>query len=99
MRVNDNFWRALGYTPTRSSGERQEQPDLRESPLGLDGAADHWSHREDDDDCYSQPGALFRIMSPDQQKALFENTAPAMGDALEGDRASPHRKLCESGSE
>ena len=36
---------------------------------------------KDDDDYYSQPRALFNLMSPDQQKALFENTARAMGDA------------------
>ena len=56
-------------------------PDFREPPLSLDGAADHWSHREDDDDYYSQPRALFRMMSPEQQKVLFENPARAMGDA------------------
>ncbi|HAH07158.1 MAG TPA: catalase, partial [Elusimicrobia bacterium] len=32
-------------------------------------------------DYYSQPGKLFRLMSPAQQKALFENTARSMGDA------------------
>ena len=64
-----------------SYGEWQEQPDFREPPLALDGAADHFNHREDDDDYYTQPGELFRLMSPSQQKVLFENTARAMGDA------------------
>ena len=50
-------------------------------PLPLENTADHWSHREDDDDYYSQPGALFRMMSPEQQRVLFENSARAMGDA------------------
>lgn len=67
------------WTPVDS--ERQEQPAFREPPLAIDGAADHWNHREDDDDDYSQPGGLFRLMSPEQQKTLFENTARAMGDA------------------
>lgn len=80
MRVDDNHGGTLGYEPN-SYGEWQEQPEFREPPLALDGAADHWSHREDDDDYYSQPGALFRLMNPEQQKALFENTARAMGDA------------------
>jgi len=61
--------------------EWQEQPDFREPPLSLEGAADHWDHREDNDDYYSQPGNLFRLMNPEQQKVLFENTARAMGDA------------------
>jgi|GEM_PF-5192001 len=39
-----------------------------------------WNHREDND-YYSQPGKLFRRMNAGQKKALFENTARAMGDA------------------
>jgi catalase len=80
MRVDGNYGGTLGYEPN-SYGEWQEQPDFREPPLSLAGAADHWNHREDDSDYYSQPGALFRMMSPEQQKVLFENTARAMGDA------------------
>ena len=80
MRVDDNYGGTLGYEPN-SYGEWQEQPEFREPPLDLKGAADHWNHREDDDDYYSQPGALFRMMSSAQQKVLFENTARAMGDA------------------
>ena len=80
MRVDGNYGGTLGYEPN-SYGEWQEQPDFRDPPLGLDGAMDHWSHREDDDDYYSQPGALFRMMDAKQQKALFENTARAMGDS------------------
>ena len=80
MRVDDNYGGTLGYEPN-SYGEWQEQPEHREPPLGIDGAADHWDPREYDDDYYSHPGNLFRIMSPQQQMALVENTARAMGDA------------------
>ncbi len=80
MRTDGNHGGTLGYEPN-SYGQWQQQPDFREPPLALDGAADHWNHREDDDDYYSQPGALFRIMSPEQQQVLFANTARAMGDA------------------
>jgi len=80
MRVDGNYEGTLGYEPN-SYGEWQEQPDFREPPLDLEGLADHWNHREDNDDYYSQPGNLFRLMNPEQQKALFENTARAMGDA------------------
>jgi catalase len=79
MRVDGNQGGTLGYEPN-SYGEWQEQPDFKEPPLGLEGAADHWNHRQDDD-YYTQPGHLFRLMSPEQKKALFENTARAMGDA------------------
>jgi catalase len=80
MRVDDNHGGTLGYEPN-SYGEWQEQPDFSEPPLSLEGAADHWNHREDNDDYYTQPGNLFRLMNPEQQKVLFENTARAMGDA------------------
>ena len=79
MRVDDNYGAALGYEPN-SYGEWQEQPEFKEPPLDIDGAADHWNHREDAD-YYSQPGDLFRLMDKAQQQVLFENTARAMGDA------------------
>lgn len=80
MRVDDNFGGTLGYEPN-SYDQWQEQPEFREPPLKIDGAADQWNHREDDDDYFSQPGSLFRMMNLEQHKALFENTARAMGDA------------------
>ncbi|MCF8149807.1 MAG: catalase [Burkholderiaceae bacterium] len=80
MRVDGNHGGTIGYEPN-SKGEWQEQPDFREPPLAIDGAADHWNFREDDDDYYSQPRALFKLMSPAQQKVLFENTARSVGGA------------------
>lgn len=80
MRVNNNAGSTLGYEPN-SYGQWQEQPDFKEPPLPINGAADHWNFREDDNDYYTQPGLLFRLISGQQQKVLFENTARAMGDA------------------
>lgn len=82
MRVDGNHGSTLGYEPN-SYGEWQQQPEFTEPPLGLEGAADHWDHRADDD-YYSQPRKLFRLMSADQQRVLFGNTARAMGDAPNG---------------
>lgn len=79
MRVDGNHGSTLGYEPN-SYEEWQEQPDFSEPPLDIDGAADHWDHRSDED-YYSQPGKLFRLMSPDQQAALFANTVASIGDA------------------
>ncbi len=80
MRVDGNYGATLGYEPN-SYGEWQQQPEYAEPPLALHGDAAHWDFREDDDDYYTQPGLLFRLMSPAQQAALFGNTARAMGDA------------------
>ena len=79
MRVDDNNGAEIGYEPN-SKGALQEQPDFREPPLALSGSADHWNHREDED-YYSQPAALFRLMTPAQQQALFDNTARSVGGA------------------
>jgi catalase len=82
MRVDGNAGSTLAYEPN-SYGQWQEQPEFKEPPLALSGAADHWNFRADDDDYYTQPGQLFRLMSPEQQQVLFDNTARAMGDAPE----------------
>lgn len=79
MRVDGNYGGTLGYEPN-SYEEWQEQPKFAEPPLPLDSPADHWNHREDED-YYSQPRALYHLMSPAQQQVLYENTARNMGDA------------------
>jgi catalase len=80
MRVDGNHDGTIGYEPN-SYGEWAQQPGFADPPLALQGAADHWDFRADDDDYYTQPGILFRNMSPEQQEALFGNTVRAMGDA------------------
>ncbi len=80
MRVNNNACSTIGYEPN-SYGKWQEQPEFKEPPLPINGAADNWDFREDDADYYTQPGLLFRLMSEQQQKVLFKNTASALGNA------------------
>lgn len=82
MRVDGNAGSTIGYQPN-SFGEWQEQPEFKEPPLDLFGAASSWNFREDDSDYFTQPGKLFRLMNSRQQQVLFENTARAMGDAPE----------------
>lgn len=76
MRVDGNHGGITGNEPN-ASGEWAEQPDYREPPLSIEGAADHWNHREDTD-YFSQSGALFRLMNDVQKQALFDNTARAI---------------------
>ncbi len=73
MRVDGNKGATIGYEPN-SKGEWQQQPDFSEPPLAIEGAAAHWDHRVDED-YFTQPGNLFRLMTPEKRKLLFENTA------------------------
>jgi catalase len=80
MRVDGNSAGATSYEPNRH-GEWQEQPNFAEPPLAINGDAAKFNFREDDHDYYSQPGNLFRMLKPDEQQRLFENTARAIGPA------------------
>ncbi len=80
MRVDGNFGSTRGYEPN-SLDEWQEQPDYKEPPLVINGDADHWNYREDDDDYYTQAGDLFRLMNAQQQQLLYDNTARSVGGA------------------
>ncbi|SDG61398.1 catalase [Dyadobacter soli] len=79
MRVDGNYQGAVSYFPN-SFSEWQEQPEYQEPPLKITGDAARWDHREDDD-YFSQPGNLFRLMGDQQKAALFGNTADALRDA------------------
>jgi catalase len=79
MRTDGNMGGSISYDPN-SYGEWVEQPEFAEPPLSIEGAADHWNHRVDED-YYSQPGDLFRLMTPEKQQLLFENTARAINGA------------------
>ena len=80
MRVDGNYGSTPHYEPNRN-GTWQEQPEFADPPLPLEGDADHYDYRADDDDYYTQPGNLFRLMSAEQQQVLFENTGRGMGDS------------------
>lgn len=64
------------YEPN-SFGGPQECPALAEPPLKLEGDAARFNHREGNDD-FTQPGNLFRLMTPDAQQRLFGNIARHM---------------------
>ena len=80
MRTDGNLGATPSYWPNSKDAWIGHDPSLIEPPLALDGPADHWDHREDDD-YFEQPGILFRKMTAEQQEVLFYNTARALGDA------------------
>jgi len=79
--VHSNQRDGQGHYEPNSFSQWQQQPDFAEPPLRINGDAAHWDYRNDDNDYFSQPRALFNLMSTEQKQALFNNTAAAMGDA------------------
>ena len=80
MRVDGNYGATKGYEPN-SYGEWKDTPENKEPPYPANGPIYNYNEREYDDDYYSQPGALFRLMPADEQQLLFENTARQIGGA------------------
>ncbi len=78
MRVDGNNAGAPNYQPNTVGGPVDDRR-YSEPPLALDGAADRFDHRIDTD-YYSQAGALFRLMSADQQQRLFGNIGRSLGN-------------------
>lgn len=76
MRVDGNGGAGLHYHPNSfdqvSTSKEYEIP-----PYKGVGPVAHHDHRVDQD-YYSQPGALFNLMNPDQKKLLVSNIAAAM---------------------
>jgi len=79
MRVDDNGGGKTHYWPN-SDGEWEDHKDMKEPPLSIHGDGFSYDFRDDDDDYFTQPGKLFRLMPQDEQVRLFENTARHMGD-------------------
>ncbi len=64
------------YEPNSFHGPTQTAA-FAEPPLKISGDANRYNHRDGNDD-YTQPGNLFRLMSPYQKQQLFQNIAEAM---------------------
>jgi catalase len=80
MRVDGNYGASVSYEPN-SHGEWVEQKAFQAPPEPLGQvAAFNYAFRDDDDDYYTQPGDLFRLMTGDESQRLFDNTARAMLD-------------------
>ncbi|MEG1580832.1 MAG: catalase [Bacteroidaceae bacterium] len=74
MRVDGNYGATKGYAPN-SFGEWDEQTEFRHPALPVDGAIDNYSPYDDKtDDCFYQPGNLYRLMTEDKKKLLISNT-------------------------
>ncbi|MBK5073930.1 catalase [Budviciaceae bacterium CWB-B4] len=84
MRIDGNSGNGATYEPN-SFGVFKEQPNFSEPPLTLEGAADHWNHREDDD-YFSQPRALFNLLSKEEHQRMFKRIAGELCEVPENIR-------------
>jgi catalase len=69
------------YEPNSFGGPVQDAR-FAEPPLKISGDAERYDHRTGNDD-YTQPGNLFRLMTPDARERLFNNIAEAMAGVPE----------------
>jgi catalase len=69
------------YEPNSFNGPMQDKR-FAEPPLRISGDADRYDHNDGNDN-YTQPGNLFRLMTPEQQQRLFKNVAAAMAGVPE----------------
>ena len=76
MRFDGNAGSAANYEPNSFNGPTQD-PAYRERPRTITGSVDRHNHRSDSD-YYSQPGDLFRLMTPDGRERLIGNIVASM---------------------
>ncbi|BBV09076.1 TPA: catalase [Providencia stuartii] len=88
MRVDGNSGNGVTYEPN-STGMFQEQPNFSEPPLTLEGAADHWNHREDED-YFSQPRALYELLDDAEHQRMFKRLA---GELIEASEETQKRQI------
>ena len=89
MRVDGNLGSELHYEP--NSYGNWTQSTEQQNPAESGGDVYRYDLRADDSDYYTQPGLLFRAMTPAQQQVLFENTARNLGDST---TQIKHRHIC-----
>ncbi|MDR2525289.1 MAG: catalase [Oscillospiraceae bacterium] len=78
MRVDGNYGGTVTYQPN-SKNEWGQQLEHQEPPLHSGGDVYHYEPKDDvTDDCFDQPGRLYRLMREEQKQALVMNTNAAM---------------------
>ncbi len=78
MRFTPNMPNPDAYYEPNSFNGPVANPDVKEPPLRLSGAADRYDYRIGNDD-FSQPRALFNLFNDEQKQRLFNNIGDAMG--------------------
>ncbi|MBE8713786.1 catalase [Sphingobacterium hungaricum] len=95
MRTDGNYGSAPNYFPN-SFDESFENKAYAEPAFELDSiVADHYDRNANDDDHYTQPGDLYRLMEEEQKQHLVSNIVGAMS-GIEGPKRDEIilRQLC-----
>jgi catalase len=79
MRFDGNSGASVNYEPNSFGGPTQD-PAFRERPRPVSGTVDRHNHRLDSD-YYTQPGNLFRLMTPDARERLIGNIVASLKNA------------------
>ncbi len=80
MRFDDNGGPGPNYEPNTFGGPKADHA-CGEPPLKISGDAGRYEQKRGVDDDYIQPGNLFRLMSPAQQKGLMANIVGSLKKA------------------
>jgi catalase len=77
MRFDGNFGGAPNYEPN-SFGRPVQDPSVKEPTLRICGDADRYDHWVGNEDYWTQPGNLYRLMAAEEKARLFSNLVGAM---------------------
>ncbi len=95
MTVDDNGGSSVNYHPN-SFDNIEKDENAKEPPQELDSKMADWFDRnKDDDDHFTQPGNLYRLMTDEKQNHLVHNIVVNM-DGIEGSKREEiiNRQLC-----
>lgn len=82
MRFDNNKGSAVTYEPN-SFGEWKEQAAYKEPPFPVDGPAARYPFAGTPDDYFAQPRALFKLLTAEKRRLLFDNTARSLSNVPE----------------
>ena len=93
MRVDGNRRRARTNYEPNSQGEWQDQPDFRRAAAADRGRGRRIGTTGTTTDYYSQPGALFRLMTPGPAAGAVREHRRARSGASQPSQGTAHRQL------
>lgn len=85
MRFDDNGGASVNYEPNSFGGPTDDRT-LLEPPLDLHGPAYSYDERAYDDNYYTQPGDLYRLLPADEKERLAGNVVRSMDGVPDGIR-------------